>query len=169
MQENAAIRNGDYQTICTVKGVDSNYFAFTGLSSMITNGEALLKYDGYNYVVLGSGIDQRINANIGGPFSLLSLITPRRGDFNTTDIDAIRTMEIEPSGVLTLDETISNRFVFVPIDFAQKLFERGTNISSFELTLEAGTDVAKIQKQIQARLGSNFKVQNKVRTTSHFI
>jgi len=162
MEDNAAIRNGDYQTVCTVKGVDSNYFIVNGLHSMVVEGEGIVKQNAYNFMVLGSGIDQKINCNIGGPFSLVSLITPRRGDFNVNDIESIKSMEIEPAGVLTLDETISNRYVFVPIDFAQSLFERENQISSLEITLQKNTNVDVVLNEVKKVLGKSFKVQNRM-------
>jgi ABC-type lipoprotein release transport system permease subunit len=162
LEDNAAIRNGDYQTVCTVKGVDSNYFIVNGLHSMVVEGEGIVKQNAYNFMVLGSGIDQKINCNIGGPFSLVSLITPRRGDFNVNDIEAIKSMEIEPAGVLTLDETISNRYVFVPIDFAQSLFERENQISSLEITLQKNTNVDVVLNEVKQVLGKSFKVQNRM-------
>jgi len=162
LEDNAAIRNGDYQTVCTVKGVDSNYFIVNGLHSMVVEGEGIVKQNAYNFMVLGSGIDQKINCNIGGPFSLVSLITPRRGDFNVNDIESIKSMEIEPSGVLTLDETISNRYVFVPIDFAQSLFERENQISSLEITLQKNTNVDVVLNEVKQVLGKSFKVQNRM-------
>lgn len=162
MEDNAAIRNGDYQTVCTVKGVDSNYFIYNGLNSMVVEGEGIVKQNGFNFMVLGSGIDQKINCNIGGPFSLVSLITPRRGDFNVNDIDAIKTMEIEPAGVLTLDETISNRYVFVPIDFAQELFERENQISSLEILLQKNANTELVLNEVKQILGNSFKVQDRL-------
>jgi ABC-type lipoprotein release transport system permease subunit len=162
MEDNAAIRNGDYQTVCTVKGVDSTYFTNNGLNSMVVEGEGIVKQNGFNFMVLGSGIDQKINCNIGGPFSLVSLITPRRGDFNVNDIDAIKTMEIEPAGVLTLDETISNRYVFVPIDFAQELFERDQQISSLEISLQKNVNPELVLTEVKLALGNSFKVQNRL-------
>lgn len=162
MEDNAAIRNGDYQTVCTVKGVDSNYFIYNGLNSMVVEGEGIVKQNGFNFMVLGSGIDQKINCNIGGPFSLVSLITPRRGDFNVNDIDAIKTMEIEPAGVLTLDETISNLYVFVPIDFAQELFERENQISSLEILLQKNANTELVLNEVKQILGNSFKVQDRL-------
>ena len=55
MEDNAAIRNGDYQTVCTVKGVDSTYFTNNGLNSMVVDGEGIVKQNGFNFLVLGSG------------------------------------------------------------------------------------------------------------------
>lgn len=162
MEDNAAIRNGDYQTVCSVKGVDSNYFSVNGLTSMVIEGEGITREKGFNYIVLGAGISHKINCQIGGPFSLVTLITPRRGDYNVNDIDAIKNLEIEPVGVVSLDETISNRYVFVPIQFAQELFEREGQISALELRLKPGINADDCIANIQKVLGPDFKVQNRM-------
>lgn len=162
LEDNAVIRNGDYQTVCTIKGVDSGYFKKTGLSAGITEGEALLSADGVNYVVLGAGISRKVNANISGPFSLLSLITPKRGDFSVSDPDAINQMEIEPAGVISMDETINNRYVFVPLAFARELFERDQMVSSFELSVLPEREVEEVIEEIEQKLGNRYKVLNRM-------
>ncbi len=162
MEDNAAIRNGDYQTVCTVKGVDSGYFKANGLTALITEGEGLLQHGDYNYCILGAGIDQKINCNIGGPFSVVSLITPKRGDYNVNDLDAIQSQELEPAGVVTMDDVINNRYVFVPLRFAQSLFERGTQVSSLEVRYQAGADSEQLEQQIQQICGQNFQIQNRM-------
>jgi len=162
MEDNAAIRNGDYQTVCTVKGVDSDYFKINGLQALITEGEALLQMDQYNYCILGAGIDQKINCNIGGPFSVVSLITPKRGDYNANDVDAIQSMELEPAGVVTMDDVINNRYVFVPLRLAQSLFERSQQVSSLELRLKPDADADKMEATIRQMMGKGFKIQNRM-------
>ena len=162
MEDNAAVRNDEYQTVCTVKGVDSNYFQANGLTALVTEGEALIHTSGYDYMILGAGIDQKINCNIGGPFSLVSLITPKRGDYNVNDIEAIQSMEIEPSGVVTMDDVINNRYVFVPIGFAQDLFERPSQVSSLEVRLSKDADQEHILLAIEKIMGKGFKVQNRL-------
>lgn len=160
MEDNAAIRNGDYQTVCTVKGVDSAYFKVNGLNALITEGEALLQMDDFNYCILGAGIDQKINCNIGGPFSLVSLITPKRGEYNVNDLDAIQSMELEPAGVVTMDDIINNRYVFVPLRFAQSLFERQQQVSSLEVRFKKDNESA--EQAVKAIMGKDFKIQNRM-------
>lgn len=162
MEDNAAIRNGDYQTVCTVKGVDSAYFKVNGLNALITEGEALLQNGDYNYCVLGAGIDQKINCNIGGPFSVVSLITPKRGDYNVNDLDAIQSMELEPAGVVTMDDVINSRYVFVSLRFAQSLFERQQQVSSLEVRFKKEADFESAEQAVKAVMGKDFKIQNRM-------
>lgn len=162
LEDNAVIRNGDYQTVCTVKGLDSNYFNTIGLSGRITSGLPTLNENGINYAVLGAGIDQKINTNIDGIYNMVSLITPKRADFSVSDPTAITQLEIQPGGVITLDEAINNRYIFVPMAFAQKLFEREGYASSMEITLKPNTDVEKTINELESTLGKTYKIQNRM-------
>lgn len=161
-EDNAAIKNYDYQTVCVVKGVDSNYFEINGLKGQITQGEALLKENGVDFMVLGAGIDLKINANVGGPFSKVSLITPRKGDVSLTDASSISQMNIEPAGVIALDETINNKYVFVPIQFAQALFESENMVSSIEVKLKDSKQSNKVIETLKSQLGDDYKIQNRM-------
>jgi len=162
LEDNAVIQNGDYQTVCTVKGVDSQYFAVNDLQVLLNSGEAIVKDNGVNYVVMGAGISQKINADASGPFNQINLISPRRGQFSVSDMDAVNTMTIVPSGVLTLDESMSNKYVFVPLDFAQTLFDRPAQASAIEVHIKPGTDITLLQDKLQSTLGTGFKVQNRM-------
>ena len=162
LEDNAVIQNGDYQTVCTVKGVDSQYFAVNNLQVLLNSGEAIVKDNGVNYVVMGAGISQKINADASGPFNQINLISPRRGQFSVSDMDAVNTMTIVPSGVLTLDESMSNKYVFVPLDFAQTLFDRPAQASAIEVHVKPGTDITLLQAKLQSTLGTGFKVQNRM-------
>ncbi len=162
LEDNAVIRNGDYQTVCTVKGLDSNYFNTIGLSGRITTGLPTLNENGINYAVLGAGIDQKINTNIDGIYNMVSLITPKRADFSVSDPTAITQLEIQPGGVITLDDAINNRFIFVPMAFAQKLFEREGFASSIEITLKPNTDVEETINELKKILGTTYKIQNRM-------
>jgi ABC-type lipoprotein release transport system permease subunit len=162
LEDKAAIRNGDYQTICTVKGIDSNYLKGNGLTALITEGDGIVREQGINYIVMGAGIQQKINAGLGGPFSMVSLITPKRGNYTVSDPNAINMMQLEPVGAITLDESISNKYVFVPIQFSQELFQRGDQISGIEIRFKPGVNSDKAEQTIRSLMGSSFKVQNRL-------
>jgi ABC-type lipoprotein release transport system permease subunit len=162
LEDNAVIQNGDYQTVCTVKGVDSQYFAVNDLQVLLNSGEAIVKDKGVNYVLMGAGISQKINADASGPFNQINLISPRRGQFSVSDIEAVNTMSIVPSGVLTLDESMSNKYVFVPLDFAQTLFDRPSQASMLEVHVNNSTSINQLKLKLQSILGPSFKVQDRM-------
>ena len=162
LEDHAVVRNHDYQTICTVKGVDDRYFKINDLEGRITEGEALLNEKNVPLMVLGSGVGVKVNASTSGPFSQLTVITPRRGDFSVSDPEAVKQLLIQPSGLITLDEAISNKYVFVPMSFAEQLFETNGKASSLEVKLNANANEEKVYQTIQTLLKKDFKVQNRM-------
>ncbi len=162
LEDHAVVRNHDYQTICTVKGVDDRYFKINDLETRITDGEALLSDKNVPLMVLGSGVGLKVNASTSGPFSQLTVITPRRGDYSVSDPEAVNQLLIQPSGLITLDEAISNKYVFVPMSFAEQLFETNGKASSLEVKLHINANEEKVYQAIQNLLGKEFKVQNRM-------
>ena len=162
LEDHAVVRNHDYQTICTVKGVDDRYFKINDLETRITDGEALLSDKNVPLMVLGSGVGLKVNASTSGPFSQLTVITPRRGDYSVSDPEAVNQLLIQPSGLITLDEAISNKYVFVPMSFAEQLFETNGKASSLEVKLHKNANEEKVYQAIQNLLGKEFKVQNRM-------
>ncbi len=162
LEDHAVVRNHDYQTICTVKGVDDRYFKINDLEGRISEGEALLSDKNVPLMVLGSGVGLKVNASTSGPFSQLTVITPRRGDYSVSDPEAVNQLLIQPSGLITLDEAISNKYVFVPMSFAEQLFETNGKASSLEVKLQKNANEEKVYQAIQNLLAKEFKVQNRM-------
>jgi lipoprotein-releasing system permease protein len=162
LEDHAVVRNHDYQTICTVKGVDDRYFKINDLEGRISEGEALLSDKNVPLMVLGSGVGLKVNASTSGPFSQLTVITPRRGDYSVSDPEAVNQLLIQPSGLITLDEAISNKYVFVPMSFAEQLFETNGKASSLEVKLHKNVNEEKVYQSIQNLLAKEFKVQNRM-------
>jgi lipoprotein-releasing system permease protein len=162
LEDHAVVRNHDYQTICTVKGVDDRYFKINDLEGRISEGEALLSDKNVPLMVLGSGVGLKVNASTSGPFSQLTVITPRRGDYSVSDPEAVNQLLIQPSGLITLDEAISNKYVFVPMSFAEQLFETNGKASSLEVKLHKNANEEKVYQAIQNLLAKEFKVQNRM-------
>jgi lipoprotein-releasing system permease protein len=162
LEDHAVVRNHDYQTICTVKGVDDRYFKINDLEGRISEGEALLSEKNVPLMVLGSGVGVKVNASTSGPFSQLTVITPRRGDYSVSDPEAVNQLLIQPSGLITLDEAISNKYVFVPMTFAEQLFETNGKASSLEIKLHKNANEEKVYQAIQNLLAKEFKVQNRM-------
>lgn len=165
LEDNAAIKNHDYQSVCRVKGVSENYFQTNQLSQKITNGEAVLKEDSINYMVLGIGMSNKLSIDVSNPFNLLTLITPRKGDYSLDDPNAISQMMIEPSGEIALDESINNQYVFVPIDFAQELFDSKGEISSIEVYFKNSKNTA-LAELIKKEMPKGFKALDRMEQQS---
>ncbi len=166
LKDNAVAKIGDNQTVCTVVGVDSSYLTRTGISGQVVNGYPTLKEDNISYAVMGVGVSSKLNINLNNPYQLISLITPRRGDFSVSDPSAIAQLEIQPGGEITIDETVNNQYVYVDMEFAQQLFERQGKASAIEINVRNKKDIEPLIDKIKSKLGKTYKIQNRMQQQS---
>jgi ABC-type lipoprotein release transport system permease subunit len=131
-----------------------------GLDKLITDGDAALREGAVPYIVLGAGIDARLNVNMNSPYNMVSVIAPRRGEFSVSSPESVNQLEIVPGGVLSLDEQINNKYAFVPISFARNIFERDSAVSSLELSLSARAEEKEVVDRLKTILGPVLDIKN---------
>jgi lipoprotein-releasing system permease protein len=161
VEDNAMLRYNDRQVFATIKGVSEDYLQFSGIDSMIIQGEFKLK-DAYNsYAVLGEGIAYNLAVGIQQP-EPISVYVPKRGRENALlpSGNFIQKL-IYPSGVFSIQQEIDTKYVIVPISFAREIFELPDKVSAVELKLKAGTSEQELKAAIVALLGNGFDVKNR--------
>lgn len=162
LEENAVLKYDDKQTIATVKGVSKGFESYSGLDTMILEGDMVLTENGNNFAVLGYGIARFLSINVDNYFAQIAIYTPKRGNTTTFDLDnAMVKKFIAPSGIFSVEDNINDKYVIVPLEFARQLLEYDREISSFEILLSPSADSKKVQRQIQELLGDNYEVKNR--------
>lgn len=162
LEENAALKYGDKQTIATIKGVSEGFTQHSGLDSMIVEGELLLKQDERKFAVLGLGIARFLSVNTGNNFTQLAVFTPKRGNTTTFDPDnALVKKYIHPVGIFSIEDNINDKYAIVPIEFAKGLLEYDKEISAFEIIFKDDVNSKALQKQIKEIMGAGFEVKNR--------
>lgn len=162
LEENAALKYDDKQTIATIKGVSDGFVKYSGLDTMMVEGDLVLKEKGGNFAILGYGIARFLSVNVDNYFTQLAVFTPKRGNTTTFDPDnALVKKFIVPSGIFSVEDNINDKYAIVPLDFAQQLLEYKNQISSFEIILDGDADKDAIQAQIQQTMGDAFVVKNR--------
>ncbi len=163
LEENALLKYGDKQTFATIKGVGGGFTKYSGLDTMMVEGELTLKKDNYNFAVLGYGIARFLSVNVDNSFAQLSVFIPKRGE--TTDVlspeNALVKKFITPAGIFSVEEEINKKYAIVPLGFAKKMLEYDRGISALEIILKSGVNEGKIQQQIQKTMGTGFEVKNR--------
>ncbi|MBA3649633.1 MAG: FtsX-like permease family protein [Chitinophagales bacterium] len=161
VEENALLNYGDKQYIATVKGVELNYGALTGIDSAMYEGSFFLKDKESNFAVIGLGIQQALGINYNDPFGYLGVYIPKKGKKTVINPeDAFNQGLIKPSGSFAIQAEFDNKYVFVPIEFARQLTGNKHKITSLEVALDKGADNASVQKQVAALFGTRFEVKN---------
>lgn len=162
VEENALLVYGDRQTISTVRGVSPNYHLATGIDTMIGDGEYKLYNQSTPQAVIGRGIKYMLN--IEPEFAdVLKIIVPHRtAKIHLDPNRALNTKRIRPAGYFISQPEIEVKYIIVPLDFAQSLFDYNQEISALEIKLDPQYNESRAQKNIEEIVGNQFKVKNRV-------
>jgi len=161
VEGNALLRYEDRQKYAVVKGVGLNYNSFCGLDSMMMDGQFLLRKDGQNCAVTGQGVKEDLS--IGFSFvSPIEVFVPRKDFKNRINIDqSLNRGYVFPSGSFSVEQDIDSKYILVPLEFARKLFEMESRVTSLELKLKKQGDLGQVKAQVQKILGDKFVVKDR--------
>ena len=147
-----------------LKGVPVDYHLLTGVDSVVVEGEFKLQDEVSRYAVLGVGPAVNLNARPGS-LRMLNLYAPqRRGQVDLNDpLNAFTEDSVFVSGVFMVKQkTYDNELVYVPIDLARGLFDYTTEATQVEVKLAPGATESYVMEQIQALLGEQYVVKNRM-------
>ncbi len=162
IEENALLIYGSRQTIATVRGVDSNYATITGIDTLIVDGKFILYERGTPYAIVGRGIKYTLNMELEFR-DALKIVVPRRTEKISLDPNrSLNSKLIRPSGFFISQPELEIKYVFVPLKFAQSLFDYEDEISALEVKLDENTNQEHIQKDLQKTLGDEYYVKNRI-------
>ena len=161
VEDNALLRYEDRQMIVKLKGVSDNYFQQNRIDSAITEGSSKLKKGGFQYALLGRGVQVQLSVRTDNPFIGLQVLYPRAGKkISLNPEKAFNEKSIMPGGVFAIERQYDDNYVFVPLEFARDLFNYGTKRSSLEIKVTEGTNPDKVKRKLRRILGDKFQVQN---------
>jgi lipoprotein-releasing system permease protein len=163
IEEDAWFNYEDYNTVATVKGVDTSYRHISPIDSMMYKGNFFLEKDSFAYAVVGLGVRGELQM----PFSpddppVIRINAPVRGKkLSRYKENAFNREPIMVSGVFSVNAELDNQFVFTPLGFARGLFDMDSTITSIELGLSPGGDAEEIKQQLLKVLPPSLTVQTR--------
>ncbi len=161
VEDNALLRYRDRQVFATIKGVSDDYVKFSGIDSMITQGEFKLKDESNYYAVLGEGVAYNLAAGVK-QMEPISVYVPKKGRESAfLPTGNFNQKLIYPSGVFSIQQELDSKYVIVPIGFAREIFEMPDKVSAIELKLKEGVSSKKTVAVISALLGNGYEIKNR--------
>lgn len=153
------------QTVVTVKGVDSNWPVTSDLSSILYgDGDFALKAADLNYGTPGIQLAQQLQLGVRYT-APLEIYAPRKGERieAANPAQSFNYDQLYSPGVVfsVKQKKYDANYIITSIEFARSVFEKQGCISSLELKLKSGTDIASAQKEIAKLCGGKLKVQNR--------
>ncbi len=164
IEDNALAIFADFQMVVRLKGVPDDYNKMNDVDSVIVDGNFVLHDDVSSYAVMGAGPAIQLNAR-PGYLRMLQLYAPqRRGRINVNDpINAFVNDSVFVGGVFQVQQkSYDNDLIFVPLELTQELFDYTTEATQVEIKLTPNANEEEVMRQLQAALGANYVVKNRL-------
>ncbi|HEX2607532.1 MAG TPA: FtsX-like permease family protein [Flavisolibacter sp.] len=162
-EDKAFLKNGDYQSFITLKGVDDEYRKVTTVARHIIKGNYALGQPEEPLLVLGAGIENAVGVQSDRNLAPLSLYVPRKGDVNLADpLSSLNSDTVNTAGSFLIQQDFDNKYVLTNLGFVKQMLNLGPDdYSGAELAFSANQDPEQVQEQVKKLLGPTYQVQNR--------
>ena len=165
VEDNALAVYQDKQAMVVIKGVDDNFSSLTRITDILYgDGEFCLHAANLNYGVAGVQLAQQLALGTRWNGALQIYAPVREGQLDLSDptkgfvVDSL----YAPGVLFMVKQTkYDARYIIVPIAWARNLFGQQGMLSSLELRLKPGTDVATAKQEMAAIAGDKYAVKDR--------
>jgi len=158
IEDYAYVRYRNADMIVTLKGVSENFLDQHRLDDRIVEGELKLNKDSIPFAILGRGVRYTLSADVTDDMSAIRVFyikSLKGGSLDPSKIYSQRS--IRPGSVFSIEKNYDENYMFVPLDFAQSLFEYGSRRSALEVQTSEGAG-GQVQADLRKLLGDRFSV-----------
>ncbi|MDX1477994.1 MAG: FtsX-like permease family protein [Saprospiraceae bacterium] len=160
LEETALIEYDGKQDFCVLKGVEDHYNLTTTIDSALIDGEFKLRELGFQYLIMGGGIANRLNVNLNDPFEPVAVYMPKQRVRSPAE-PAFRKRLAYPRGKFSIKQDYDYRYVFASLEFVQELLERPGEASAIEIRTARNTGQQGIKQAVAAVLGEAYDVKDR--------
>jgi len=162
LEENAIFDFDGKQHFACLKGIDENYTKVNPVDTCLVEGYFRIKDDS-NVAVLGLGVAKALSLSLFDDFGELRVFMPKKNaKYSSTNPGSMVNIEsIWPMGLYSIEKEFDSKYVFIGLQFAQKLIESKGEVSGIEILLYDDVDLEKFQQGIKNILPENLKITNR--------
>jgi lipoprotein-releasing system permease protein len=161
IEDYAYVRYRDADMVVKMKGVSDNFLDQHRLDNHLEDGKLILRKDGVLYTIMGRGVRYALSVSMDESFQPLQIYYVKGGKTSSMDPSQLYARKsLQPGGVFSIEKTIDENYIFVPLDFAKDLLEYGNKRTAIEIQTLAGSDIGQVQRELKKVLGEGFKVLN---------
>lgn len=165
LEENAMVQYKDRQTMAVIKGIEDNFEELTAIDSILFGrGEFVLHDEVGDYAVPGIELVSILGTGIRF-LDPLQIYAPKRGvKVNLANpASSFNAANLHSTGLVFAvnQQKYDSSYILTSLQFARKLFQYDTEVSSVELKLKPDADVSAVKAKIENLLGDSFRVQNR--------
>ena len=163
LEEKALLKNGDYQSIISLKGVDDNYSAVTNIRDQIVKGDFNTGTADDALLVLGAGIESAVGVQTDRNLVPLAIYLPRKGEVSLSDpFKSLSVDTINTSGTFLIQQDFDNKYGITNLAFVKKMLGMSADTyGGAEVSISNSKDADVVQDAIKKLLGKEYQVQNR--------
>lgn len=162
VEENVHLQNGDYRTNAVIKGVDDAYMQTSGVQDMITAGKFETGSSETPGMVLGVGIEGALNLMSDRAMDPVTAYLPKRGVTSSNPLDAISTVNMQPTGSFSIQQDFDNKYVITNLAILKEMLGiKANEYSAAEIRLKDPKAEKETIVALQQLLGKGFLVENR--------
>lgn len=163
VEERAFLKNGEAQSMITLKGVDTAYQQVTTVAEHIVNGEFNTGTEEQPLLVLGAGIENAVAVQSDRNIFPLTVYLPRKGEVDLSDpIRSLATDTVNTAGTFVIQQDFDNKYVLTNLGFLKNMLglEAGT-YGAAEIAITLGSNEGHLQETLERLLGKEYVVQTR--------
>ena len=158
IEDNAYLKYDNAEMVGVIKGVSENYLAVNKLTEKITEGQLRLWNGNFPMAVVGQGVQFAMAISPDNDFLSLQVFYPKNLRSRSLDPNnALTRRGIKVAGVFAIERQFDEKYILVPIEFAEDLLNYKNRVTSLEVTLNPGFGEETIVG-LKEKLGANYKV-----------
>ncbi len=163
IEENVLLQCNGQQAVATLKAVEPQYLAMSGMERHLFSGEAALEGSQGPTALLGLGLKNDLGVPLDdGVLTPLRISAPVRGrKLSVHQRRAFEQADIAVSGCFSINLDFDARYLLVPMQLGATLLHYEGEASALELQLPPGTDADRAAGMLRAGLGERFLVRTR--------
>ena len=163
VEEKALVKNGDYQSVVYLKGVDENYRYVSGVADNLIDGTYDIGNEEVPKLILGAGVEGALGIQADRNIFTLKIHLPRKTDTEQFDeLNGISNDTIRSSAAFRIQQDFDNKYGITNIAFVKKSLRLGADeYTAVEVAVKDPSAANDIKREVKKIFGEAYLVQNK--------
>lgn len=163
IEENVLLQCNGQQAVATLKAVEPQYLAMSGMERHLFSGEPVLEGVQGPSALLGLGLKMDLGVPLDdGILTPLRISAPVRGrKLSTYQRRAFEQADVAVSGTFSINMEFDTRYVLLPLDLGATLLHYEREASAMELQLPDGADADRAANALRHALGDRYVVRTR--------
>lgn len=163
VEERAFLKNGDAQSMITLKGVDSDYTKVTSVADHVVSGEFNTGTDERPLLVLGAVVENAVAVQADRNIFPLTVYLPRKGEVDLSDpLKSLATDTVNTSGAFVIQQEFDSKYALTNLHFVKAMLSLPPDAyGAAEIAVANPDEERAVQSRLKTLLGNGYAVQTR--------